>query len=753
MKTMNRLMIVLLLIIFGTPMASTAQEYVWPRERVINGNVLVTYQPQVDDWKDYRELQFRMAISFTPAGGKEVVGVLVLQGETEIDINNDVKTVFISNLRVRDSHFPSLDREHTAGMDQLVRSYVPPAVSISLAQLAASVQKKEAPTGVQLKNDPPLIFVSYSPAILLDVDGPPMLVKIKNTGLEYVANTHWRLFRETATSNYYLLVGNIWLTANELTGPWTGTNKLPRDMSKLARESMWSDLKKVIPPPSPRQQNVVVPKVFYSNIPAEIILFEGQPAYSRIEGTGLMYASNTRSYIFYYTPMNKYFYLTAGRWFSAGSLQGPWSFATPNLPADFGRIPPTSPAGQILASVPGTEEAKDAVLMAQVPTTVTVNASAAAANAKVEYNGQPQFIPIQGTSVSYAANTAQKVILVDGSYYLCLQGVWFVSMSPNGPWQTARMVPQQIYTIPPDSPVYNVTYVTQTVTPDGDIQASYTAGYMGAFILGAATGAVIAGGTGYSYSPAYIYSGAYPVYHPYPATYGAMPYHNSATGAYGVSQTAYGPYGSASRTASYNPYTGTYARTASASTAYGSTAVGQAYNPYTGASGSTRQSSNAYAQWGSSVMSKGGQTAYTQHYSTSQGTVASARTSAGGAAVGSSTVYGNTGAAKTASGNMYADHDGNAYKNTGSGWEKYDNGSWNNVQKPSQTSTMAQERPQSLSQPQRSATTSNQMDNLEREAQSRERGEQWGNRFQQMGSERGPGGGERGLGSSGRFRR
>jgi hypothetical protein len=34
---------------------------------------------------------------------------------------------------------------------------------------------------------------------------------------------------------------------------------------------------------------------------------------------------------------------------------------------------------------------------------------------------------------------------------------------------------------------------------------------------------------------------------------------------------------------------------------------------------------------------------------------------------------------------MYAGHDGNVYKNTGSGWEKYDNGSWNSVKPPSST--------------------------------------------------------------------
>jgi hypothetical protein len=70
---------------------------------------------------------------------------------------------------------------------------------------------------------------------------------------------------------------------------------------------------------------------------------------------------------------------------------------------------------------------------------------------------------------------------------------------PNakGPWTTCTSVPQEIYTIPPSSPVYNVTYVTQTANPDGTVQASYTAGYLGGFILSAATGAIIANGSGY----------------------------------------------------------------------------------------------------------------------------------------------------------------------------------------------------------------------------------------------------------------
>ncbi|HEX8814506.1 MAG TPA: DUF3300 domain-containing protein [Terriglobales bacterium] len=46
------------------------------------------------------------------------------------------------------------------------------------------------------------------------------------------------------------------------------------------------------------------------------------------------------------------------------------------------------------------------------------------------------------------------------------------------------------------------------------------------------------------------------------------------------------------------------------------------------------------------------------------------------------TVYGNNVVGKTANGNTYASHDGTEYRNTGSGVQKYSNGSWNNVSKP-----------------------------------------------------------------------
>jgi len=222
--------------------------------------------------------------------------------------------------------------------------------------------------------------------------------------------------------------------------------------------------------------------------------------------------------------------------------------------------------------------------------------------------------------------------------------------------------PQVVYV-----PTYNptVVYGYPYVTPGYSAAAVATTAVL-AFGVGIAVGAAMSNSWGYSYWNCNWHGGA--------VVYGSTSYYGNNAwhgGYYGSTASAYGAYGSAHASTGYNPSTGTYARGASTSTAYGSQAVGQAYNPNTGAYAATHQSSNAYGSYGSSVASKNGNTAYTQHETTSQGTAGSVQTSAGGKGVAASGKYGNSGAAgETANGNKYASANGNVYKNTGSGWNQ-----------------------------------------------------------------------------------
>src|SRR5882672_8252827 len=78
---------------------------------------------------------------------------------------------------------------------------------------------------------------------------------------------------------------------------------------------------------------------------------------------------------------------------------------------------------------------------------ITPKVAAAAAQAHVSYNGSPQFASIEGSSLTYATNTPQKIIHSGAVYYLCLQNVWVVSPDAQGPWKTTQFIPKEITTI------------------------------------------------------------------------------------------------------------------------------------------------------------------------------------------------------------------------------------------------------------------------------------------------------------------
>jgi hypothetical protein len=659
----------------GTP-ATAAYPAPWPKVFDRNGAHIVVYQPQIRTWRSYRSLIADTAVSIAQNNDKPILGVISWHADTITDVST--RTVFVRNIEVVSSRFPALDAAQEAAMQARVRQVYPTVTfTISLDRMIAGVEKANDPVhSISAKAQAPPIFVSNTPAILLLVEGKPVLAPVPGTALQYVVNTNWDLFFDG--SDYFLLNGKTWLKSKELTGSWTVTAKLPPDFAKIPSGQNWDDVLQAVPPSAGVS---FASKIIFTDKPAELILFKGSPDYAKIPGTALQYATNTESSVFLHTPDNEVYVLLSGRWFSAGTLQGPWVFAGNDLPADFFRLPKKQPYSVALASVPGTQEANDAVLLSQVPTTAIVNRAQAEAQVKVAYAGEPQFVAIESTPVFYAVNTPYKIIRVGNAYYLCYQAVWFVSMSPTGPWKTADSVPVVIYSIPPASPVYNVTYVVVSNPTPTTVEMSYSSGYMGMFVMGMAVGATIVYGTGYYYPP-YVYWGPRPIYYPYPCTYGVAAVYNPYTGAYAVGRSVYGPYGSAGSAAWYNPATGMYGHAVTTQNAYGGHTYASGYNPWTGTSFATSQGHNQYGSWGSTVVNNGNNWAEAQHGSNANGSAGSFRTSGGSAGAGFSGAGGNSGfVAKDANNNnVYAGADGNVYKKDSSGnWSKYDNGSWTPV--------------------------------------------------------------------------
>ena len=673
----------------------------WPHTVAGERGSAIVYQPQIISWPDRRTLNTRIALGVMPTGSKTaVLGTIEVAFATQADLAS--RSVTLTDPRLLSSRFPTADTAQAMSFENAVKAALANLGEkrVPLDTILLSLrQQAEKPAGVAVRNDPPAIYYSARPASLLVFDGEPVLAPVAGTSLRFAVNTNWDVFVDGDT--WYWLNNGAWLTAPAFKGPWTPVEKLPPAFSSLPTDANFAEVRKQVP--GRRIAAANMPMIFVSTMPAEIIVTTGAVSLAPIPQTTLKFVANTDANVFFDTASGRYFYLVSGRWFSAPDLEGPWIFATSNLPADFARIPPNGPRGSVLVSVPGTPQAQEAVLQAQVPQQATLYRSTA--KVEVVYSGPPKFEPVVGTQLEYAVNTAFDVIRVGETFYVCWQGAWFVAPSPNGPWVLAETVPAAIYAIPPSSPLYRVTYVRVYAVAPTTVTYGYTAGYT----MGYVSAGVVVYGTGWYYPPV-IWPAPVPIYYPYPVSYSGSTWYNATTGAWARGGTVYGPYGGAvtggtaynpntgawahgaavygpnggaGAWSAYNPSTGSYAHGSAAWGPDGGSANASWYNGRTGISGSTNQNRNQYGSWGSSVVSGPNQTVNMQHQSNAQGSAGSFKSSTGAEGAGVRGANGNSaGVVKGEGGNVYAGADGNVYRHTSDGWSKYDDGSWNSVQKP-----------------------------------------------------------------------
>lgn len=471
----------------------------WPKELDGNGIHFLLYQPQVDSWKK-NHLEARSAVTVTRAGSSTpIYGIVSISARTDSD--KDTRMVTLEDLKVTSASFPADASQQSELLDLLRQSLPAWPRTISLDRLLADLALTDAladTESVPVNNTPPKIVFSTTPSVLILIDGEPIYRSLPGFPYSHVINTPALMLFNSAAGRFYLDGGNLWMTATNLNGPWSRATNPPSDLERAktqltaTEEKDPHDHSKDVTAAQPA--NGAPPTVYVSTVPAELLQTKGKPRFSPIKKTKLSYVTNTQNDIFMDVKTQDYYTLLAGRWFKAKSLNGPWSFVPGDqLPRDFLRIPPDSPKGPVLASIPGTEQAKEAMIANQIPQTASVKRSAAKLD--VHYDGKPRFKPIQGTSMEYAVNTPDDVILAEGRYYACHNAVWFVADSPTGPWAVADSVPPEIYTIPPSNPLFHDRYVyAYDSTPDF-VDFGYTPGYMGAF----GSNGVVVFGTGWDY--------------------------------------------------------------------------------------------------------------------------------------------------------------------------------------------------------------------------------------------------------------
>ena len=659
-----------ILVLFAGAASAQAPDVAWPREaKAPDGTSITVYQPQVERWAD-NNLSGRAAVSVLAPGAKEPsYGVIELAARTEIDKSSDLVT--LSALRITKTSFPGASEQDVQKYVAALRGAITkdrwPLSAQALQANLAVVQARSKQKTLPVKNDPPPILFRTEPSMLVLVDGEPALRPAKGAvSLWRAINTSALLLQDASSKTWYLWALERWWESKALDSGWlvsvTPPATLEQARAALAKE--FDPLEGKDADGKPVFEPGVVPKILVATKPTELLQSKGEPKFSPIPGTQLLYMANSSNDIFMELGSQTYYVLISGRWFSAKALTGPWSFvAGKALPADFAKVPPEHLMADVLAAVPNTPQASEAAIANQIPQTATVQRDVQPT--PVAYDGgAPQWKPIDGTPLHYAYNTGVPVIQIDPkTYYMAQNGVWFVATAPAGPWAVAATVPSVIYTIPPSSPLHYVTYVRVYSSTPTTVFVGYTPGYYGTVLT---TDGVVVYGTGYYYPP---YIGA--VYYPPPYyTYG-----------YGAGFTVGFFFGFAMGGGWHGPC------------CYGG--GGGVYVSHH----NNISINNSYNRWGgksTSVTGPGGRT-------------------------GSATQVGNTTLAKGAgSNNVYAGRDGNVYRrDEGGNWQQHEKGSgWSDVQKPEQRPS-AGTRPAADSRPSRENVQS-----LDRQAQSRDVGAQ-----------------------------
>ncbi len=510
MKSLNKIFLVLVALV-SFAFYTKAQESFPKIITASDGSIIKIYQPQPESFTG-NNLKFRSPFSFqNTSDGEPQFGTF--WSIATVQTNRDNRTIEILSVKVPNLKLPSdSDANHLAYLKTTLEKNIPSSgFTLSQDYVSSSLENysEEKKLSQKLNNQAPKVIYTNKPSILVLIDGTPQLQLNNDWGLQAVVNTPFTI---VALGNQYYLYGNKqWYVANSVTGNYQLANNLPSALNKVQAsinsnvatdDAGYTSKDDASVTNSGSTVNIIV-----STSPAELVQTNGEPDFAPVDNTNLMYAKNSSNDLFIDNSTKEYYLLISGRWYKANSLNQDWQYVeATSLPKDFASIPEGTTKDNVLASVPGTDAARDAVIDAQIPQIAKVDRANAKAN--VTYDGDPQFKDIEGTSMQYATNTNSSILKYRGMFYCVENGVWFQSFSASGPWEVCTQRPEEVELIPPTNQLYQVKYVYIYDVNPQYVYMGYTSGYLNNYIYG---GRVVYG-TGYYYNPwrgHYYYPRAY----------------------------------------------------------------------------------------------------------------------------------------------------------------------------------------------------------------------------------------------------
>ena len=213
----------------------------WPRQLTSEDNTFSVFQPQYERWEQGR-LDGRAAVAVEDqASPQPRYGVIWFTARTQID--KETRMVTLEDLAVSKADFPTVPDGGAGYLAALRQPLSAPPLTIALDRLQAEleVERVEDPGRiVPVMNDPPRIIVSEAPALLVRLDGQPVLRSVDGTSLLRVINTRVLLLLDQSAGRYYLWLMNRWLTTPNFDGPWADQANPPASLETAKQAAVQS---------------------------------------------------------------------------------------------------------------------------------------------------------------------------------------------------------------------------------------------------------------------------------------------------------------------------------------------------------------------------------------------------------------------------------------------------------------------------------------------------------------------------------
>ena len=284
--------------------AGAAQDQ-WPREIKAKEGKVVIYQPQLESFQGDKVVVFAAVSVQKTAMKAPVFGVVWFDSRVATD--RDKRMVEFQEIKVTKTQFPNTqpeqERRLAAFLDREIAAWPKPTMALDrlLANLA-EVEKVKA--GAHFNNEPPKIIFATVPSVLVLIDGQPILRDVEGFPIKRVVNTPFVLLFDPTDSKYYLTGDALWFVAADVKGPWQTLESPPAPVAAAAKKIAKAEVPTQVQAATLKAETV--PQIVVATEPTELIVADGAPQFAPLEGTDLLYLSNTGRDVFQTVATQQY---------------------------------------------------------------------------------------------------------------------------------------------------------------------------------------------------------------------------------------------------------------------------------------------------------------------------------------------------------------------------------------------------------------------------------------------------------------